>query len=266
MVTVLMTSDGDSLVTSDGDSSDCLWWWQFWLPLMAIVLLTCDGDTSDNLWWRQFWLPLMVTGFITSATYSSDFPWWWQFLLPLIRAVLIVTVLITANGDRSYCLCYFTTFIYSLTAGVEGAPQVTSRPVSSIFLCSLMPQRPQRLGDTWRWWRYSLILFIPYLRGSLGHHRWFRNQFPPFPPVLHCQLGFGELQACPFPNVVFPPLPLSALSSSPFILLCLAGLFWPDLTNGRHNHTTSFCVSLRWPRGLRVVRMPAGSWHRLPRW
>ena len=29
-------------------------------------------------------------------------------------------------------------------------------------------------------------------------------------------LGLAELQACPFPDVVFPPLPLSALSSSPF--------------------------------------------------
>ena len=26
----------------------------------------------------------------------------------------------------------------------------------------------------------------------------------------------ADLQACPFPDVVFPPLPLSALSSSPF--------------------------------------------------
>ena len=30
------------------------------------------------------------------------------------------------------------------------------------------------------------------------------------------ELGLGELQACPFPDVVFPPLLLSALSSSPF--------------------------------------------------
>ena len=35
-------------------------------------------------------------------------------------------------------------------------------------------------------------------------------------PVLHCPLGLGELQACPFPVVVFPPFPLSALSSSSF--------------------------------------------------
>ena len=42
------------------------------------------------------------------------------------------------------------------------------------------------------------------------------SQFPPFFPVLQCPLGLGELQACPFPDVVFQPLPLSALSSSPF--------------------------------------------------
>ena len=33
--------------------------------------------------------------------------------------------------------------------------------------------------------------------------------------VFQCPLGLGELQACPFPDVVSPPLPLSALSSSP---------------------------------------------------
>ena len=35
-------------------------------------------------------------------------------------------------------------------------------------------------------------------------------------PCFHCLLGLGELHACPFPDVVYPPLPLSALSSSPF--------------------------------------------------
>ena len=34
--------------------------------------------------------------------------------------------------------------------------------------------------------------------------------------VLHCPLGLAELQACPIRDVVFPPLLLSALSSSPF--------------------------------------------------
>ena len=40
--------------------------------------------------------------------------------------------------------------------------------------------------------------------------------------ILHFSLfftalkGLAQLQACPFPDVVFRPLPLSALSSSPF--------------------------------------------------
>ncbi|WP_419620177.1 hypothetical protein, partial [Thiolapillus sp.] len=38
----------------------------------------------------------------------------------------------------------------------------------------------------------------------------------PLFPVLHCPLGLGELQACPFSGVFFPPLPLSALSFYPF--------------------------------------------------
>ena len=50
----------------------------------------------------------------------------------------------------------------------------------------------------------------------MGHHRWLQNQFPPFFSVLHCPLGLGKLRACLFPDVVFQPLLLSALSSSPF--------------------------------------------------
>ena len=38
----------------------------------------------------------------------------------------------------------------------------------------------------------------------------FHNQFPPVFSVLHCLLGLGQLQACPFPDVVFPSLCLSA--------------------------------------------------------
>ena len=47
--------------------------------------------------------------------------------------------------------------------------------------------------------------------------------------------------------------------------LCLARWFWPDQMNGKHDHTIAVCVSLPWS-GLRVIRLPAGSWHRLPRW
>ena len=48
--------------------------------------------------------------------------------------------------------------------------------------------------------------------------------------------------------------------------LCLARWFWPDLMNGRHDHTTAVCISLQWSGGLHVIRLPVGSWHRLPRW
>ena len=60
-----------------------------------------------------------------------------------------------------------------------------------------------------------LILSIPQLWGSLGHHRWFHNQFPPFFPLLHCPLELGELQ--PVQSLMLSShLYLSNLSSSPF--------------------------------------------------
>ena len=43
---------------------------------------------------------------------------------------------------------------------------------------------------------------------------------------------------------------------------CLARWFWSDLMNGRHDHITAVCVSLR-SSGLHVVQLPAGSSHGL---
>ena len=70
--------------------------------------------------------------------------------------------------------------------------------------------------------------------------------------------------------------PVHSLMSSSHLFLCLPcllppftatyeGWFWPDLMTGRRDHTTTACFFLRWS-GLRVVRLPAGSWHGLPRW
>ena len=36
--------------------------------------------------------------------------------------------------------------------------------------------------------------------------------------------------------------------------------------NRRHDHTTAVCIPLWSSGGLRVVQLPAGSWHRLPHW
>ena len=49
---------------------------------------------------------------------------------------------------------------------------------------------------------------IPSPRGSLGHHRWFCNQFSPFFLVLHCPLGLAELQ------------PVHSLMLSSHLFLC----------------------------------------------
>ena len=104
----------------------------------------------------------------------------------------------------------------------------------------------------------------PNRQGPWGTPDDFTNSFYIF-SVLHCSLGLGELQAWPLPDVLFPPLF--------FCLPCLlppftmhAGWFWPELMNGRLVHTTLVYISLRWPGGLRMVRLPARSWLRLPHW
>ena len=51
---------------------------------------------------------------------------------------------------------------------------------------------------------------------------------------------------------------------SPFTVPCK--MVWPDLMNGKHDHTTAVCVFLRSSGDLHVVLLPAGFWHGLPRW
>ena len=105
--------------------------------------------------------------------------------------------------------CKLIIIINPLTARVVGAPQMILQPVFSIF----------SLFSTALW------------------------DLPNSRPVHPCCL---QLQACPFMlsstpglsiHVVFPPLPLSALSSPPFHC-AFARWFWPDLMNGKHDHTT----------------------------
>ena len=77
---------------------------------------------------------------------------------------------------------------------------------------------------------------------------------------------------CRTPGLSIPWCCLPTSSSVCLVLfplsLCLARWFWPDLMKGKHDNTTAniVCVSLRSSGGLRVVQLPAGSWHRLPRW
>ena len=56
----------------------------------------------------------------------------------------------------------------------------------------------------------------PFTARVVGAPQMISQPVFPFSPVPQCPLGLGEFQACPFPDFVFPPVPLSALSSSPF--------------------------------------------------
>ena len=85
--------------------------------------------------------------------------------------------------------------------------------------------------------------------------------------ILLCSLLPSGTWQTPGLSIFWCCLPTSSSVCLVFFpILCLASWFWPDLMNGRHVHTTSVCVSSRWPVGLRVVRLPVGPWHRLPRW
>ena len=65
----------------------------------------------------------------------------------------------------------------------------------------------------------------------------FCNQFPPFSPVLHFPPGTWRTPGLSIPWCCLPTSPSLCLVFFP-LLLCLARWFWPDLMNGRHDHTT----------------------------
>ena len=69
-------------------------------------------------------------------------------------------------------------------------------------------------------------------------------------PVFHCPLGLAELQACLFPDVVFPPLFVVVCLVFFSLSLCPEKWFWPNLPNRRHAHATSACLFIRVRRSL----------------
>ena len=93
-----------------------------------------------------------------------------------------------------------------------------------------------------RLWLSSSSSSIPQPWGSLGHLRWFHVQFLPFFSRLHCPLGLGELQACPFPDVVFPPLLLFASSCPSFHWALQDGFGQSWWTGDVHTSTVSWCL------------------------
>ena len=61
-----------------------------------------------------------------------------------------------------------------------------------------------------------IIIIFPLTARVVGAPQMISQPVSSIFPCVPLPLGLGELKACPFPNVVFPPLPLCALSSSPF--------------------------------------------------
>ena len=82
-----------------------------------------------------------------------------------------------------------------------------------------------RVQGEYRHENTNIIIIIAIIINSLNcEGRWgTTNDLTPsflhFFSVLHCPLGLGELLACPFPDVVFPPFFLSALSNMKTCLL-----------------------------------------------
>ena len=60
-----------------------------------------------------------------------------------------------------------------------------------------------------------IIIIYPLTARVVGASQMIPQPVSSIFAVFNYPLGLGELQACPFPDVVFPTLPLSALSSSP---------------------------------------------------
>ena len=84
--------------------------------------------------------------------------------------------------------------------------------------------------------------------------------FPLFSTALWDLANSRPVHSLMLPSHLFlcPPCLLP-----PFTVL--ARWFWQDLMNGSYDHTTAVCIFLWWSGGLCVVRLPAGSWHRLLR-
>ena len=94
-------------------------------------------------------------------------------------------------------------------------------------------------------WRLHLLLHLSLNReGRWGTTHDFTTNFLHFSLFSTALWDLANSRPVHFFNIVFPPL---FLSSTPF--LYFTKWFLPDLMNGRHVHSTSVCVILRWSAG-----------------
>ena len=110
-----------------------------------------------------------------------------------------------------------------------------------------------------------LIIIYPLTASVVGASQ--MTLQPVFSIFLCSSLSSGTWRT---PSVSIPWCCLPTSSSVCLVFfpvsLCLARRFWPDLVNGKHDYTNAVCVSVRSSAGLRLVQLPAGSWHWHPRW
>ena len=99
-------------------------------------------------------------------------------------------------------------------------------------LLIIKPWAQCRHQNTVRFMMRSDVLLVPNLiistiskpRGSLAHHKWFCNQFPPFFPVLHL-VNSGPVHSLMLSSHLFLCLPCLLL---PFTVPCKMVLARPD--------------------------------------
>ena len=137
-----------------------------------------------------------------------------------------------------------------------------SNPVKRTLDGSLL-ELPFDEHKTWTF-RLSSSSSIPQPEGWLGHHRWLHSQCPPFSlfsTALWDLANSWPVHSLMLSSHLFLCLPCLL---PPFTVPCKMVLARPDEQEMWPYHCS--CISLRWSGGLCVVRLPAGSWHRLPCW
>ena len=135
------------------------------------------------------------------------------------------------------------TFTYPSTAGVVGAPQMTSQPVSSIFLCSLLP------SGTWQ----TLGLSSPQCCLSTS----FSNGLVFFPPGKMVLDRPDEQETCPY-HFSFHLFMIRRSSSGPIACWILAQtsslITWSlyEMHSNLQLHLISMACILLWISAVRI--------------
>ena len=115
-------------------------------------------------------------------------------------------------------MCYVVSvslFWYCFTA-VQLETIIASQPLSCRTSINFITQRCILPYENNSVHNYRIIIINPLTARVVGAPQIILQTIFSIFPVFHCPLGLAELQACPFPDDVFPPLPLSTLSSFPF--------------------------------------------------